>query len=118
MNGLPCKQKELTSLPWVVSPYHGFYFLHFLGDYDMDEPTTTSTELLERLSRIETMLEIINKQLDSSQPRINSLERELERQKDSLKQAHHRIDAQDKRYYWIMGILITIVTSLFIKFAG
>ena len=89
-----------------------------MGDYDMDEPTTTSTELLERLSRIETMLEIINKQLDSSQPRINSLERELERQKDSLKQAHHRIDAQDKRYYWIMGILITIVTSLFIKFAG
>lgn len=83
----------------------------------MDEANTT-TEFMERLSRIETILEVISKQLDNSQPRISYLEKELERQKDSLKQAHHRIDAQDKRYYWIMGILITIVTSLFIKFAG
>ena len=75
-------------------------------------------ELSERLSRIETILEVISKSLDDSQPRIIYLEKELERQKDSLKQAHNRIDAQDKRYYWIMGILITIVTSLFIKFAG
>ena len=77
-----------------------------------------SVELSERLSRIETILEVISKSLDDSQPRIIYLEKELERQKDSLKQAHNRIDAQDKRYYWIMGILITIVTSLFIKFAG
>lgn len=75
-------------------------------------------ELSERLSRIETILEVISKSLDDSQPRIIYLEKELERQKDSLKQAHNRIDAQDKRYYWIMGILITIVTSLFIKFAS
>ena len=67
---------------------------------------------------IETILEVISKSLDDSQPRIIYLEKELERQKDSLKQAHNRIDAQDKRYYWIMGILITIVTSLFIKFAS
>ena len=77
-----------------------------------------SVELSERLSRIETILEVISKSLDDSQPRIIYLEKELERQKDSLKQAHNRIDAQDKRYYWIMGILITIVTSLFIKFAS
>ena len=77
-----------------------------------------SLELSERLSRIETILEVISKSLDDSQPRIIYLEKELERQKDSLKQAHNRIDAQDKRYYWIMGILITIVTSLFIKFAS
>ena len=75
-------------------------------------------KLSERLSRIETILEVISKSLDDSQPRIIYLEKELERQKDSLKQAHNRIDAQDKRYYWIMGILITIVTSLFIKFAS
>ena len=75
-------------------------------------------ELSERLSRIETILEVISKSLDDSQPRIIYLEKELERQKDSLKQAHNRIDAQDKRYYWVMGILITIVTSLFIKFAS
>ena len=75
-------------------------------------------ELSERLSRIETILEVISKSLDDSQPRIIYLEKELERQEDSLKQAHNRIDAQDKRYYWIMGILITIVTSLFIKFAS
>lgn len=75
-------------------------------------------ELSERLSRIETILEVISKSLDDSQPRISYLEKELERQKDSLKQAHNRIDAQDKRYYWVMGILITIVTSLFIKFAS
>ena len=80
--------------------------------------TIHSVELSERLSRIETILEVISKSLDDSQPRIIYLEKELERQKDSLKQAHNRIDAQDKRYYWIMGILITIVTSLFIKFAG
>lgn len=83
----------------------------------MDEANTT-TEFMERLSRIETILEVISKQLDNSQPRISYLEKELERQKDSLKQAHHRIDAQDKRYYWIMGILITMIGSLFIKFAG
>ena len=77
-----------------------------------------SVELSERLSRIETILEVISKSLDDSQPRIIYLEKELERQKDSLKQAHNRIDAQDKRYYWIMGILITIVTSLLIKFAS
>ena len=77
-----------------------------------------SVELSERLSRIETILEVISKSRDDSQPRIIYLEKELERQKDSLKQAHNRIDAQDKRYYWIMGILITIVTSLFIKFAS
>ena len=77
-----------------------------------------SVELSERLSGIETILEVISKSLDDSQPRIIYLEKELERQKDSLKQAHNRIDAQDKRYYWIMGILITIVTSLFIKFAS
>ena len=77
-----------------------------------------TVELSERLSRIETILEVISKSLDDSQPRIIYLEKELERQKDSLKQAHNRIDAQDKRYYWIMGILITIVTSLFIKFAS
>ena len=77
-----------------------------------------SVELSERLSRIETILEVISKSLDDSQPRIIYLEKELERQKDSLKQAHNRIDAQNKRYYWIMGILITIVTSLFIKFAS
>ena len=77
-----------------------------------------SVELSERLSRIEAILEVISKSLDDSQPRIIYLEKELERQKDSLKQAHNRIDAQDKRYYWIMGILITIVTSLFIKFAS
>ena len=77
-----------------------------------------SVELSERLSRIETILEVISKSLDDSQPRIIYLEKELERQKDSLKQAHNRIDAQDKRYYWIMGILITIVTSLFVKFAS
>ena len=75
-------------------------------------------ELYERLSRIGAILEVISKSLDDSQPRIIYLEKELERQKDSLKQAHNRIDAQDKRYYWIMGILITIVTSLFIKFAN
>lgn len=80
--------------------------------------TIHSVELSERLSRIETILEVISKSLDDSQPRIIYLEKELERQKDSLKQAHNRIDAQDKRYYWIMGILITIVTSLFIKFAS
>ena len=80
--------------------------------------TIHSVELSERLSRIETILEVISKSLDDSQPRIIYLEKELERQKDSLKQAHNRIDAQDKRYYWIMGILITIVTSLFIKFAN
>lgn len=83
----------------------------------MDAANTT-TEFMERLSRIETILEVISKQLDISQPRISYLEKELERQKDSLKQAHHRIDAQDKRYYWIMGILITMIGSLFIKFAG
>ena len=77
-----------------------------------------SVELSERLSRIETILEVISKSLDDSQPRIIYLEKELERQKDSLKQAHNRIDAQDKRYYWIMGILITMIGSLFIKFAG
>ena len=77
-----------------------------------------SVELSERLSRIETILEVISKSLDDSQPRIIYLEKELERQKDSLKQAHNRIDAQDKRYYGIMGILITIGTSLFIKFAS
>ena len=80
--------------------------------------TIHSVELSERLSRIETILEVISKSLDDSQPRIIYLEKELERQKASLKQAHNRIDAQDKRYYWIMGILITIVTSLFIKFAS
>ena len=80
--------------------------------------TIHSVELSERLSRIETILEVISKSLDDSQPRIIYLEKELERQKDSLKQAHNRIDAQDKRYYWIMGILITIVTSLFIMFAS
>ena len=80
--------------------------------------TIHGVELSERLSRIETILEVISKSLDDSQPRIIYLEKELERQKDSLKQAHNRIDAQDKRYYWIMGILITIVTSLFIKFAS
>ena len=80
--------------------------------------TIHSVELSERLSRIETILEVISKSLDDSQPRIIYLEKELERQKDSLEQAHNRIDAQDKRYYWIMGILITIVTSLFIKFAS
>ena len=78
--------------------------------------TIHGVELSERLSRIETILEVISKSLDDSQPRIIYLEKE--RQKDSLKQAHNRIDAQDKRYYWIMGILITIVTSLFIKFAS
>ena len=74
--------------------------------------------LSERMSRRQTILEVTSKSLDDSQPRIIYLEKELERQKDSLKQAHNRIDAQDKRYYWIMGILITIVTSLFIKFAS
>ena len=82
------------------------------------EDTIHGVELSERLSRIETILEVISKSLDDSQPRIIYLEKELERQKDSLKQAHNRIDAQDKRYYWVMGILITIVTSLFIKFAS
>ena len=82
------------------------------------EEAIHGVELSERLSRIETILEVISKSLDDSQPRIIYLEKELERQKDSLKQAHNRIDAQDKRYYWIMGILITIVTSLFIKFAS
>lgn len=82
------------------------------------EDAIHGVELSERLSRIETILEVISKSLDDSQPRIIYLEKELERQKDSLKQAHNRIDAQDKRYYWVMGILITIVTSLFIKFAS
>ena len=80
--------------------------------------TIHGVELGDRRIRIKTNLEVISKSLDDSQPRIIYLEKELERQKDSLKQAHNRIDAQDKRYYWIMGILITIVTSLFIKFAS
>lgn len=75
-------------------------------------------EMIERLIRIETQLDIMIKQFSEAQPRISYLERETERQKDSLKQAHNRIDAQDKRYYWIIGILITIIVSLFAKFTG
>ena len=40
-------------------------------------------ELSERLSRIETILEVISKSLDDSQPRIIYLEKELERQKEA-----------------------------------
>ena len=66
-------------------------------------------ELSERLSRIETILEVISKSLDDSQPRIIYLEKELERQKDSLKQAHHRIDELNTRFQWTLGACITIV---------
>ena len=81
-------------------------------------PEDVSKELLERLIRIETQLDIMLKEFREAQPRIAYLERETERQKDSLKQAHNRIDAQDKRYYWIMGILATTIAGLFVKFAG
>lgn len=73
-------------------------------------------EWSERLAKIETLLEVINSQINGSLPRISYLEKELERQKDSLKSAHNRIDAMDKRYYWIVGTIITIVASLFLKF--
>ena len=88
------------------------------NDELMKSPEEVSKELLERLIRIETQLDIMLQEFRDAQPRISYLEREVERQRDSLKQAHNRIDAQDKRYYWIMGILVTMVASLFVKFAG
>ena len=39
----------------------------------------------------------------------NELEKETERQKDSLKQAHHRIDELNTRFQWTLGACITIV---------
>ena len=83
-----------------------------------EELRKTINEIKETVIRMDTRMSMMASQLDDSVPKLNELEKETERQKDSLKQAHNRIDAQDKRYYWIMGILITIVTSLFIKFAG
>ena len=35
--------------------------------------------------------------------------KETERQKDSLKQAHHRIDELNTRFQWTLGACITIV---------
>lgn len=81
-------------------------------------PEDVSREVVERLIRLETKLDIVCEEFRDTQPRIAYLEKETERQKDSLKQAHNRIDAQDKRYYWIMGILVTMIASLFAKFAG
>ena len=83
-----------------------------------EELRKTINEIKETVIRMDTRMSMMASQLDDSVPKLNELEKETERQKDSLKQAHNRIDAQDKRYYWIMGILITIVTSLFIKFAS
>jgi capsule polysaccharide export protein KpsE/RkpR len=70
-------------------------------------------DLTERLIRIETMLEILNKQFSESQPRLAYLERETERQKDSLKQAHNRISEQDKRFYWIIGLFLAQLLQTF-----
>ena len=60
--------------------------------------TIHGVELSERLSRIETILEVISKSLDDSQPRIIYLEKEVERQKESLRKAKNGIGAEDKRY--------------------
>lgn len=74
-----------------------------------EDVRTEIQEIKEQLIQIKTMLEILNKQFSENQPRLAYLERETERQKDSLKQAHHRIDEINTRTYWIIGACISLV---------
>ncbi len=63
----------------------------------------------EQLIQIKTMLEILNKQFNENQPRLSYLEQETARQKDSLKQAHHRINEINTRTYWLIGVCVTLL---------
>lgn len=75
-------------------------------------------EMNERLIRMETLVELIGKQINDSVPRINYLEKETERQKDSLKVAHNRLNDMDRRFYWFVGISVTIIGGIIAKIWG
>ena len=74
-----------------------------------DDVRAEIQEIKEQLIQIRTMLEILNKQFSENQPRLAYVKRETERQKDSLKQAHHRIDEVNTRTYWLIGACITLL---------
>ena len=87
------------------------FLLSFFWRWHMenDDVRAEIQEIKEQLIQIRTMLEILNKQFSENQPRLAYLERETERQKDSLKQAHHRIDEVNTRTYWLIGACITLL---------
>lgn len=75
------------------------------------EQNTSVKEVLERLIRIETQLEMMNRQLGESIPKISELEREVAREKESLASAHKRINGVESRYYWTIGICVTLLVG-------
>lgn len=84
----------------------------------MTEAEETLKEMNERLIRVETIVELINKSFNEAMPRINNLEKETERQKDSLKAAHNRLNDMDKRFYWQAGISISVIGGIIAKIWG
>lgn len=69
----------------------------------------TMNEIKETVIRMDTRMSMMASQVDDSIPKLNELEKEMERQKDSLKQAHHRIDELNTRFQWTLGACITII---------
>ena len=74
-----------------------------------DELRKTINEIKETVIRMDTRMSMMASQIDDSVPKLNELEKATERQKDSLKQAHHRIDELNTRFQWTLGACITIV---------
>ncbi len=74
-----------------------------------EELRKTINEIKETVIRMDTRMSMMASQLDDSVPKLNELEKETERQKDSLKQAHHRSDELNTRFQWTLGACITIV---------
>lgn len=74
-----------------------------------EDITKDLRDIIERLVRIETQLNGFSEQQPDIQSRLLALEKESERSKDSLKQAHKRIDDVNSRYYWLIGIWVTIL---------
>ena len=75
-------------------------------------------EINERLIRLEALCEFMAKAVNDATPRINDLEKETERQKNSLKVAHNRLNDMDKRFYWQAGISISVIGGIIAKIWG
>ena len=74
-----------------------------------EELRKTINEIKETVIRMDTRMSMMASQLDDSVPKPNGLEKDTERQKTSLKQAHHWIDELNTRFQWTLGACITIV---------
>lgn len=75
-------------------------------------------EINTRLTRVETLVEFMAKSINEVAPRLSYLEKETERQKDSLKVAHNRLNDMDRRFYWLVGISVTIIGGIIAKVWG